>query len=688
MVGPERFSLALQSEGRSSVEADWQVISRFGDFRKGFEAIANIAAVAGWGQWQLMSIDQKNRQCCFQVRNSWEGRYQKALGVCWGSGMLAGKLAGFCSRLFKTNCWAEQKQFIAKGDDFDEFVIGPSERSIEREIEDLLATDKATGADMAVALQKLQREISERQYTEALLRESEEKYRDLVENANSIILRWDVEGNITYMNPFGLDFFGFSLEELIGKNVVGTIVPETESSTRRDLTSLMKDLQRDPDKYKNNENENMRKDGTRVWISWTNRAVLDKDKNPVEILSIGNDITEKKNLEIRLQRAEKMEAIGTLAGGVAHDLNNILSGMVSYPDLLLMQVPEESPLRKPILTIQKSGEKAAAIVQDLLTLARRGVAVTEVVDLNEIVQDYRKSPVYEKLKSFHPKVEVEILLEKELLSIQGSPVQLSTAIMNLVSNAAEAMPEGGGTVTISTENRYIDRPISGYDHVEEGDYVVLKVSDTGAGIAPEDVNRIFEPFFTKKKMGRSGTGLGMSVVWGTVKDHKGYIDVKSTEGKGTTFALYFPVTRKKSTKEAFKLPVAAYKGKGESILVVDDVEEQRLIAFSILSELGYAVSTVSSGEEAVDYLKNNPADLLVLDMIMDPGMDGLDTYRKILELHPKQKAIIASGFSETDRVKAAQKLGAGQYLKKPYTLESIGLAVRRELDRCVPVSKP
>lgn len=680
MVGTERFNLALQSEGRKSVDADWMVISQFSDFREGFTAISNIAAVAGWGEWKLISLDKKREECLFRVKDSWEGRYQKALGVSWGSGMLAGKMAGYCSKLFDTNCWAEQKTFIAKGGEFDEFVVAPSERSIEIETENLLATDEATRADMAVALQKLREEVNERQRAEKSLIESEEKYRDLVESANSIILRWDIEGNITYMNPYGLDFFGYSMEELLGKNVVGTIVPETESTTTRDLTWLMKDIQRDPDKYKNNENENTRKDGKRVWISWTNRAVMDKDGNPAEILSIGNDITEKKNLETRLRRAEKMEAIGTLAGGVAHDLNNVLSGIVSYPDLLLMQLPEESSLRKPIQTIRESGKKAAAIVQNLLTLARRGVAITEVANPNTIIQEYQKSPEFEKLRSFHPNVEIEIHLEKDILNILGSPVHLSETLANLVSNAAEAMPKGG-KLSISTENRYVDSPVSGYDDVAEGDYVVLEVSDTGKGIPPEYMNRIFEPFFTKKKMGRSGTGLGMSVVWGTVKDHNGYIDVKSTVGEGTTFSLFFPATRQELSKKATKLNVEDYMGRGESILVVDDVEEQRQIAFTILSELGYSVTTTSSGEEALDYMKNNFADLLVLDMIMLPGMDGLDTYRKIVELHPNQKAIIASGFSETARVKEAQRLGAGQYLRKPYTLESIGTAVKNELSK-------
>ena len=389
---------------------------------------------------------------------------------------------------------------------------------------------------------------------------------------------------------------------------------------------------------------------------------------------------ERHKLEFQLQRAQKMEAIGTLAGGVAHDLNNVLCGLVGYPQLLLLEIPGDSPLREAILTIQQSGEKAAEIVQDLLTLARRGVSISVVVNLNNIISDYLRSPEYGKLKAFHPNIHLETNLETDLLNILGSPIHLSKTVMNLVSNAAEAMPDGG-EFYITTENRYLDRPVRGYGNVDEGDYVVLTVSDAGIGISSEDTEKIFEPFYTKKIMGRSGTGLGMAVVWGTVKDHNGYIDVQSTAGKGTSFTLYFPATRQESAQGKAPLRLEEYNGKGESILIVDDVKEQREIASLMLKKLGYAVKSVASGEEAVDYLKNNSADLLVLDMIMDPGIDGLETYKRILQLHPKQKAIIVSGFSETERVKEIQKLGAGPYLKKPYLLEKIGHAVRLELDK-------
>ena len=387
---------------------------------------------------------------------------------------------------------------------------------------------------------------------------------------------------------------------------------------------------------------------------------------------------EKLKLQGRLQRAQKMEALGTLAGGVAHDLNNILSGLVGYPDLLLQDLPHDSSLRKPMLTIQHSGQKAAAIVQDLLTLARRGVSDLQVVDLNRIVTDYLESPEFERMVQYHPSVRVESDLAPDLMHVNGSSVHLFKTVMNLVSNAVEAIPDGG-LVRVHTENRYLDRPLGLYDAVTEGEYVVLSVADDGIGIADDDMERIFEPFYTKKVMGKSGTGLGMAVVWGTVKDHSGYIDARSREGDGTTFTLYFPATRDPLKDAPKRWSLVDHQGNGETVLVVDDVAEQRDIATAMLGKLGYRAEAVASGEAAVAHVAQCPVDLLVLDMIMEPGMDGLETYMRILEMCPGQKAVIASGFAETARVRRAQGLGAGVYLRKPYRLEALAEAVRSVL---------
>jgi PAS domain S-box-containing protein len=522
-------------------------------------------------------------------------------------------------------------------------------------------------------------EMEERKLFENALMESEKKYRTLFEESVEA-MSVSRAGRMIDVNPAWLTLHGYTdKESILGRNVMEFILPED----RHILAERRKKWPHHG--HRSYQIRDVRRDGGIVDIEiCASRITLTGQE---AILTTLRDITEKmrselekKALEERLVRSEKMEAIGTLAGGVAHDLNNILGGIVGYPDLLLMDLPEESPLRRGLVTIKTSGEKAAAIVQDLLTLARRGVPVMEPVGLNRITSDYIGSPEFEKLCFFHAGVRIESDLAPDLLPIQGSPVHLSKVVMNLVSNAAEAMPHGG-TIRIETYNHYVDKATRGYEPVSEGEYIVLKVSDTGVGIPQEDLKKIFEPFYTKKVMGRSGTGLGMAVVWGTVKDHKGYIDIESVEGQGTTFTLYFPANHAAIKPEDRKVSIDQYLSKGEAILVVDDVPEQRELASAMLEKLGYRTETIESGEKAVEYLKKKPASLVVLDMVMEPGIDGLETYRRIREHRPEQKAIIVSGFAETARVKEAQKLGAGPYLKKPYTLEKIAVAVRQELER-------
>jgi CheY-like chemotaxis protein/nitrogen-specific signal transduction histidine kinase len=388
---------------------------------------------------------------------------------------------------------------------------------------------------------------------------------------------------------------------------------------------------------------------------------------------------EKKALELKLQHAQKLESLGTLAGGVAHDLNNILSGIVSYPDLLLHDLAPDSPMHGPLNTIKKSGQKAAEIVQDLLTLARRNVTNKQVVDLNQIVKDFLSSPEHIEMVEKHAKISVNSNLSDHILKLMGSPTHISKVVMNLVQNAADAMP-AGGTLTLSTQSRYLDTAYNGFETIPQGEYAVLEVTDTGIGMPAADLEKIFEPFFTKKVLGRSGTGLGMSVVWGTVKDHAGYFDIATAEGTGTRFDLYFPATRAEIEGQA-AVYIDDYLGQGESILVIDDVQEQRELATRMMQRLGYDVNSAMSGEEAVHLIQQRSFDLLILDMIMPPGIDGLETYKRVLEIAPGQRAIIASGYSQTENVKEAQQLGAGSYVKKPFTLENIGLAVRKELDR-------
>ncbi len=538
--------------------------------------------------------------------------------------------------------------------------------------------------EKTVGYQSIGMDITERKQVEEALRQERNRAQKLLDIAGVMFVAIDANGQVALVNQKGSAVLGYAQNEIIGKNWFDNFLPVIiKDQTKTVFNRLMAGEIAQIEYY---ENPVLTKIGQERIIAWHNTILKDDDGSISGTLSSGEDITERKRTEEalreseeKLARARKMESLGLLAGGIAHDLNNVLSGIVSYPELLLLGLPEDSRLRKPIETMHESGQRAAAIVQDLLTLAR-GVATTkEPLNLNDLVCDYLNFPEFKKLEQFHPTVTVKTNLDNDLFNVSGSHVHIRKVVMNLVSNASEAV-EGSGNVTISTANRYVDRPLRGYDDINIGEYAVLCVSDDGSGISSDDLERIFEPFYSKKVMGRSGTGLGLTVVWNVVRDHKGYIDLKSDEN-GTTFELYFPVTREEISDKDVSISIKDYKGNGETILVVDDVESQREISCKMLETLGYKTKAISNGEETVEYLKKHSVDLILLDMIMDPGINGRETYERIIKIHPNQKAIIVSGFAETEEVKETQKLGAGKFIKKPLTLEKIGLAIKKELGK-------
>jgi PAS domain S-box-containing protein len=528
----------------------------------------------------------------------------------------------------------------------------------------------------------------ERMRADEALRQSEERYRRMVDNAPLGILTANREGRIIDVNPGLLRILGSPSAEATKAINLFSFPSLVEAGIAADVEKCMGDSRLITGEY-----PYVSKWGKKVHIRAHLVPIMDRAGAVAGLMAMIEDFTEhrqmeeeRRNLEERLRRMEKMEAIGTLAGGVAHDLNNILGVLGGYAELLMMETKADSRAHVHADKILKSSERGAAVIQDLLTLARRGVAVSQVTNLNQIVNECLRTPEFTRLSAEHPQIRVKTSLAPDLLNVIGSPVHIGKTVMNLVLNAAEAM-SAGGVITITTDNRFLDRPFKEDDEMKAGDYAVLTVSDTGIGIPPQDIGRIFEPFYTKKKMGRSGTGLGLAVVWGTVKDHKGTIDVQSEVEKGSTFTLYFPATRKSLSLEKPKTSLEQFMGRGESILVVDDLPEQREVAAAMLDKAGYCVHTAASGEEAVKHIAQHAVDLVILDMIMEPGMDGLETFRRIRESNPKQKAIIVSGFTETERARKALEWGAGSYVQKPFIMEKICRAVRRELDKD-PVNPP
>ena len=530
------------------------------------------------------------------------------------------------------------------------------------------------------ANRRLELEIAERRRTETALRDSEMKYRMVVDNANEGIVVVKNE-RILFANNMILNEIDYPFEELTRKNVHDFFHPEDLESSHRARAMI---LEGEINFY---DQETRLRDGKGGYRWFKVHSVRTLWENRPAIISFLYEITahkvaeaEKTRLQSRLKQAQKMEILGTLVGSIAHDLNNVLMGVTTYPAYLLSKIPEDDELHESLVKIEKSGEKALAITQDMLTLARRRVKATAVCNLNHIVNEFLQSLEFKKMHSYKPSVLVETTLVDQPESIQGSPLHLSKTIMNLVSNALDSITTVG-RICIATENRTLSCQPDNQQSVnpKPGRYVVLKITDTGSGMHPDDIEKIFDPFYTKKTMGRSGTGLGMVVVWNAVKDHGGYIEIESIEGLGTTFTLFFPAIAVRAEILKPEFPALLVKGNSENILVVDDIKEHRQMIAQCLTDLGYKCATVAGGPEAIEHIKTNQVDLVVLDMIMDPGPDGLHTYKQMRDYKPDLKAVIISGFQETEWVQEAQKLGAGRFLEKPFKFEELGAAVQKEL---------
>jgi two-component system cell cycle sensor histidine kinase/response regulator CckA len=505
------------------------------------------------------------------------------------------------------------------------------------------------------------------------------EFQHLIKNTSEMIWAMDPDQNISFVNASVTHLFGHGADDWIG-------MPLNRFLNESDSKMLKKKLQAEESFCM--EATILKKDGTPVPVEITGSRMRHFSDSAPRYQGIIRDITEQqrqrdqeKMLKKKLKEAEKISSLGVLAGSVAHDLNNILSGIATYPEVLLMDSDLDPEVERGLEIIKDSGQKASAVVSDLLTITRGSRAEKDILNINSLLERYSRAHDFMKIQKSYPDVTIELMTEPELLNILGSYIHIEKSVMNLVLNAAEAASENrDGQVTISTSNAFLDSSLPGFEHRTPGEYVILSVADNGPGISDEDQGKIFEPFYTRKTMGKSGTGLGLSVVWNAVRDHDGYIDVVSS-GNGTRFDLIFPATRQDIPEKPKEGSFDEIKGQGETILVVDDLESQQDIALSILTHLGYNAQAVSNGFDAVDFIKDTPTDLVILDMIMEPSISGLETYRMIKEINPGQKAIIASGYAESEDVQTARHLGAGSFVKKPYTILDMGIAVKEELEK-------
>ncbi|PKL37482.1 MAG: hypothetical protein CVV44_14110 [Spirochaetae bacterium HGW-Spirochaetae-1] len=533
------------------------------------------------------------------------------------------------------------------------------------------------------ALDQARSEIRERRVVEEELRVSEKKYRDLVQSANSIIIRINMRGEVTFWNEFAESFFGFRSDEIMGRNVVGTIVPESDMAGTN-LKLMMENILKNPESFRSNENENMTRDGNRVWIAWANRPILDLQGNFQEILCVGNDITERKRaheekekMQDQLIHAQKMEAIGTLTSGLAHDFNNILSGIMGSLSLLDNLLKKETINRRDksdnyIRTALESSRRASDMIRQLLLLSRKQDISLEPIDINESLSHV----INICMNSFPKSITVNAQYSEKPTIVMADSILIEQIFLNFCVNASHSMTvmrnpgnaEGGDlTVTVSSAQIHEEEWPQSHENSHGGRFAAIEFSDTGIGMDKETQERIFEPFYTMKK-NEGGTGLGLSIAYGFVSRLGGFIKVKSAISKGSTFTIFLPELSDKTVcRERMEAPKDLISGHG-TILVIDDEPFVRDVAGDSLTSCGYEVITAHDGMSGISMYRERreSIDAVLLDISM-PYMSGLEVLGKLKEINESVVVILSSGYSDDPRVSAGLEQGAAGFIRKPYT---------------------
>ncbi len=522
-------------------------------------------------------------------------------------------------------------------------------------------------AGEAVGVQGIARDISERKQAESALRMSEEKYRDLFEYANDVIYIHDLQGNFLSVNQKAEQITGYKRDEVIKLNMSQIIVPEYLELAK---TNILKKLQGESSNTVY-ELEVICKDGSKRPLE-VNTRLLYEGQRPVGVQGIARDISERKQLEEQLRQSQKMEAVGRLAGAVAHDFNNLLTAILGYSQLLLRRLDPNGPMRKEVVEIEKAGQRAAALTNQLLAFSRKQVFQPQVLNLNLVVADIEK--MLQRL--IGEDIELRAIFDPMLGLTKADRGRLEQVIMNLAVNSRDAMPRGG-QLTIYTANVELDElPIE----AAPGAYIMLAVADTGMGMDKETLLHIFEPFFTTKEPGK-GTGLGLSTVYGIVKQSGGYITCQSEPRQGTLFRIYLPRIEEPAERLEGQPSVAEVLFGNETILLVEDDDAVRELTQQMLAMNGYAVLEASNAQDALSICRERtlPIPLLITDVVM-PLTNGPELAQQVLQLRPETKVLYISGYTDNLLALRSSVAGSLPLLQKPFTPEGLTRKVREILD--------
>ncbi len=531
-----------------------------------------------------------------------------------------------------------------------------------------LAGSAAIAIENARLYEKAQQEILIRQQAEEALRESENKYRTVLEaNPDSVIV-YDKTGKVTYLNPTFTNVFGWTLEECLGKKM-DMFIPEKDRSKTHEM---IKKLLAGENLLAIQTHQNT-KSGDVIPVSISSALFYDSEYQPAGSVVNLRDIREQKKLETQIHQAQKMEAIGTLAGGIAHDYNNLLMAILGNTSLMAFDLRSDHPHYERLKNIEKYVQSGADLTKQLLGLAKGGKYEVKPIDINDVMR--KSSEMFNRTKK---EIRIHSNYQKDLWRVEADTSQIEQVLLNLYVNASQAMPEGG-ELYLQTENVTLDDSYTRYLSLKGGNYVKISVTDTGTGMDDNIKKRIFDPFFTTKDIGR-GTGLGLASAYGIVKNHRGIINVYSEIDKGSAFNIFLPASTKE-VKQDMLMNQKSLKGTG-TILIVDDEDMIIDVCSQILASLGYMPLLARSGKEAIDVYQRNRDRIVmvILDMIM-PGMGGGETYDRLKKIDSEIRVLLSSGYSLDGQASEIIDRGCNGFIQKPFNVIQLSRKIKEVLGK-------